>query len=468
LSKTYAFTCSNEKLLLGWIKAIRTALGQPCYTTPKLITNSETLARDSSSEERRVSINGVKPTKLLVFVNPFGGTGTAMKVWRQVQPMFLLANIDLHVVETKHGGHAGEMVSTLDLSRYNGIVTVSGDGLLNEVVNALLRRPDWKEASKMPLGLIPGGSSNGLSSSIGCFTPNQAAFAIIKGRTRPLDVFSLLQEGQKKRFGFLDVAWGFVSDVDFGSETFRWMGKARLTITALEKLIHLNRYPARISFVPAEFSPIPCVQVHCPTCASAPEVIQPSLASGAAVREGSESLYQGEADSEDEESDRQKPEQKQYSTEHEEGEKSNGLSQEEDECVGPPLRYISRHKINQVEWKVIEDHFCLFVASNVRGISGDTFLTTYAHLSDGCLDICYMRSGTRSNLFQALWHNSDGSHLNIEGIEYAKVKALIIEPLIPAKPKRIGKMGIDGEILLPTTVKVEVHRALLSIFHPCS
>jgi len=99
-----------------------------------------------------------------------------------------------------------------------------------------------------------------------------------------------------------------------------------------------------------------------------------------------------------------------------------------------------------------------------------------------------MRSGTRSNLFQALWHNSDGSHLNIEGIarincisgvlkypplyligiEYAKVKALIIEPLIPAKPKRIGKMGIDGEILLPTTVKVEVHRALLSIFHPCS
>jgi len=278
----------------------------------------------------------------------------------------------------------------------------------------------------MPLGLIPGGSSNGLSSSIGCFTPNQAAFAIIKGEASLLSMdadlsfsaYSCLLLGcrsdtaircilslagrskkevdhvfcitsqvtivflqQQARFGFLDVAWGFVSDVDFGSETFRWMGKARLTITALEKLIHLNRYPARISFVPAEFSPIPCVQVHCPTCASAPEVIQPSLASGAAVREGSESLYQGEADSEDEESDRQKPEQKQYSTEHEEGEKSNGLSQEEDECVGPPLRYISRHKINQVEWKVIEDHFCLFVASNVRGISGDTFLTTYAHLS---------------------------------------------------------------------------------------
>jgi diacylglycerol kinase family enzyme len=35
-----------------------------------------------------------------VFVNPFGGTGLGRKVWKQVRPMFLVANINLHLVGT--------------------------------------------------------------------------------------------------------------------------------------------------------------------------------------------------------------------------------------------------------------------------------------------------------------------------------------------------------------------------------
>jgi sphingosine kinase len=53
------------------------------------------------------------------------------------------------------------------------------------VVNAILRRPDWKEAVKVPLGIIPSGSGNGLAASISCYTPTQAAFAIVKGKSIP-------------------------------------------------------------------------------------------------------------------------------------------------------------------------------------------------------------------------------------------------------------------------------------------
>ncbi|VVB02070.1 unnamed protein product [Arabis nemorensis] len=42
-----------------------------------------------------------------------------------------------------------------------GIVCVSGDGTLVEVVNRLLERGDWKTAFKLPIGMIPAGTGNG-------------------------------------------------------------------------------------------------------------------------------------------------------------------------------------------------------------------------------------------------------------------------------------------------------------------
>lgn len=43
----------------------------------------------------------------------------------------------------------------MDLSEIDGIVTVAGDGLLFEVINGLLKRQDWKNIMKIPLGVIP-------------------------------------------------------------------------------------------------------------------------------------------------------------------------------------------------------------------------------------------------------------------------------------------------------------------------
>lgn len=192
--------------------------------------------------------------------------------------------------------------------------------------------------------------------------------------------------GANCRFGFLDVAWGFISDVDFDSEVFRWMGKARFTVTAIEKLVSNDSYRARISFILADFVQQPCVQIHCPVCASAAHARQLNemlsiAGSGTAVEP--EKLFQGLAD----ESDGDPTDEDDY-----DGSKSGSDGQQtrllvsdeekfdEEEEVGPGLRYIGR-RAAKANWKVIEDNFSLFVASNVRGISTDTFLTPYAHLS---------------------------------------------------------------------------------------
>lgn len=54
-----------------------------------------------------------------------------------------------------------------DLLQYRGIITVSGDGLPHEVLNGILGRSDSQEILQhITLGVLQGGSGNGLISSI--------------------------------------------------------------------------------------------------------------------------------------------------------------------------------------------------------------------------------------------------------------------------------------------------------------
>lgn len=50
------------------------------------------------------------------------------------------ANISYDLVVTNHVGHCQKVVEEQDLSKYMGIVTVSGDGLLFEVMYFLTTR----------------------------------------------------------------------------------------------------------------------------------------------------------------------------------------------------------------------------------------------------------------------------------------------------------------------------------------
>ena len=53
------------------------------------------------------------------------------------------AHVDIKLVRTERAGHAYDIVSQeLRPGNYDGIITVSGDGLIHEVVNGIYRRQD--------------------------------------------------------------------------------------------------------------------------------------------------------------------------------------------------------------------------------------------------------------------------------------------------------------------------------------
>ncbi|KAK4787440.1 hypothetical protein SAY86_011273 [Trapa natans] len=197
-----------------------------------------------------------RPKKLLILLNPFGGKRSAPKVFeKEVKPLLEDAAVKFDLQETGYQLHAKEIARKVDLAKYDGIVCVSGDGVLVEVVNGLLERDDWKSAIKMPLGMIPAGTGNGMVKSLldSVGQPCKASYAtlaIIRGHKRSLDVATISQE-DKKIFSVLMLAWGLIADIDIESEKYRWMGSARIDFYALQRILHLRRYEGRISFVPA-------------------------------------------------------------------------------------------------------------------------------------------------------------------------------------------------------------------------
>ncbi|KAK6917469.1 Diacylglycerol kinase, catalytic domain [Dillenia turbinata] len=195
-----------------------------------------------------------RPKRLFIFVNPFGGKKSASKIFLDdVKPLIEDAGIQFTLLETKYQLHAKEVVQSLDLTKYDGVVCVSGDGIL--VVNGLLGREDWDTAIKMPIGVVPAGTGNGMAKSLldsvgePCSAVN-ATVAIIQGHKRSLDVATILQ-GQTRFFSVLMLAWGLVADIDIESEKYRWMGSARIDFYAIQRIVHLRKYNGRVSFVPA-------------------------------------------------------------------------------------------------------------------------------------------------------------------------------------------------------------------------
>lgn len=79
----------------------------------------------------------------------------------RIQLGVLILNCDNPV--TTHYKHAIEIVKSIPLDKYDAIITVSGDGLVHEVLNGLAAHENPMQALKIPIAPIPTGSGNALA-----------------------------------------------------------------------------------------------------------------------------------------------------------------------------------------------------------------------------------------------------------------------------------------------------------------
>ncbi|HIK10368.1 MAG TPA: hypothetical protein IGS52_08910 [Oscillatoriaceae cyanobacterium M33_DOE_052] len=226
----YHFACTDQTAVQTWITAIRNTLqGLPPNAPPQ------------------------PPRRLGVILNPASGKKKAREIFNQVRPLLVQSHCQLTITETtgRNDGDLGDR--GLDIAAIDALVVVGGDGTIHEVINRLANDADKLAIQKIPLGVIPGGTGNGLCQSLlaisgESYSPINAAFLIAKGRVKALDI-GLVEEANRRYYSFLALSWGLVSDVDIESDVLRFLGALKNDVYALIRLIFLRIYPGKLSFV---------------------------------------------------------------------------------------------------------------------------------------------------------------------------------------------------------------------------
>lgn len=161
--------------------------------------------RNLSSLQHNMPINN-KPIRYLVILNPFSGGGGvnskkgAKYVYeKMLKPMLEQTGVEHDALVTRSGGHARDRMKvrvsrsdkkseggfddrpqhdknfcainadteSKDISEYNAIIAMGGDGILFEIMQGIHARTDEKELlGKLKFGIIGCGTSNGLAKSI--------------------------------------------------------------------------------------------------------------------------------------------------------------------------------------------------------------------------------------------------------------------------------------------------------------
>lgn len=114
-------------------------------------------------------------THIHFIINPIAGHGTSSLTREFFERFFVKTNHQLTVKHSEYKKHAIELTKNSILEGADIIVACGGDGTINEVASCLV-------GTKIPLGIVPVGSGNGLASHLGVPRNLRRSLAIIKNR----------------------------------------------------------------------------------------------------------------------------------------------------------------------------------------------------------------------------------------------------------------------------------------------
>uniref|UniRef100_A0A8D2ZHA4 Zgc:158263 n=1 Tax=Scophthalmus maximus TaxID=52904 RepID=A0A8D2ZHA4_SCOMX len=208
----------------------------------------------------------LRPHKLLVFINPFGGKRKGRKIYHSVvAPLFELVGISSHVIVTERANQARDHLLKKDLTGFDGVVCVGGDGMFGEILHGLIGRTQQEsglcendpavtlQPCPLHIGIIPAGSTDCVCyATVGVIDPVTSALHIIIGDSQPLDVCSVHHASALVRYSVSLVGYGFYGDVLAESEKHRWMGPLRYDYSGAVVYLSNRSYKGIVQYLPAD------------------------------------------------------------------------------------------------------------------------------------------------------------------------------------------------------------------------
>ncbi|XP_074511324.1 sphingosine kinase 1 [Sebastes fasciatus] len=405
-----------------------------------------------------------RPCRVMILVNPHSGRGQALQLFTgHVQGMLTEAAVPYTLIITEHQNHARELVRKADLSKWDALVIMSGDGLLSEVINGLMEREDWQEAIQTPLGILPGGSGNALAASVHHYSQSPPAwneelllscgFMLCKGLVGSMDLVSIHLASRQRLFSFLSLAWGFVADVDIESEKYRHVGAIRFLMGTLVRLASLRVYQGRLAYLPVteapklpkgsiKANPPPSTPQHPSLCSSLPCRLIPN----ASPKQNSRHNHNRNTITNSSNNA--------ITTKRPETQKSDGKIGAPEDSLLPGL-----DQPVPESWTVVkEEDFVLVLAIYQSHLAEDLWTVPGAMADDGVIHLFYVTAGiSRPALLRLFLAMEKGGHLacGCPHLVYEKVKALRLEPVSPE-----GMITVDGEMVEYGPVQAQIHPGL--------
>jgi diacylglycerol kinase family enzyme len=188
--------------------------------------------------------------RALLIVNPRATSTTQLR--REVITHALASQMDLEVVQTRYRGHAASLAAAAVPGGHDLVLTLGGDGTVNEAVNGLLLDGNGRRPA---LAALPGGNANVFTRSLGLPTDpvdatGQVIEALEAGRSRRLGLGRIDAGGRPSRYFTFNAGLGLDAEVVRVIEGLRARGRAvtpRLYLwTALRQFYTVTdrRHPA--------------------------------------------------------------------------------------------------------------------------------------------------------------------------------------------------------------------------------
>ena len=198
------------------------------------------------------SIDGVKPSKIFMLVNPYSGKKKGLKVAEAAKQLLEASDIEVEIHISQHSGHLVEIVSSLDVQSDQAIAVVGGDGSLSESITGWMMQS--KDNSTIRFGLIPAGTGNSQAHDFGIKSTEDAVSRIVNGAAQSIDLARVelteglpgKNKGQMIRYSHNLVTWGLGVDSTIKAEKMRWMGSIRYDVGILMAIMANNRRHASL------------------------------------------------------------------------------------------------------------------------------------------------------------------------------------------------------------------------------
>ncbi|GIY21192.1 sphingosine kinase 2 [Caerostris extrusa] len=390
-----------------------------------------------------------------------------------------LVNAKYAILIASEGGLMANWLGLWSLvPQASGVQRVDGSHRLEKVV-------------KIPVGVIPGGSGNGLARAINyavgepydvtAVTPS--VLNILKGQVAPMDLVRV-QTSEECFYSFLSIGWGLMADIDIESERLRALGEARFAVWAIIRAIGLRKYKGKLSYLPVKgYKSCSTNKVNTEPKPKRSKTIDCQLAlaedSPEAKTEDPEPIFRSKSfgahdptlDDEIDSSVRllkfsynsdqlqdtfsSNPELKPSSPEEEKLSHIHCKEDQEEPVSDEPGSTKYCPPLDEPvpeDWVVVEDEFVLVYVCHQTHLSTDVLFAPEARMDDGIMWLIVIKAGvSRAQTMYFLASLQTGDHVHIPYVDVIPIHAFRLEPF-----RDEGYLTVDGEVIPCCNIQAEV------------